>query len=264
MTRYLISVTTPNYIPKGARYWNSLGLIRSAKPVIVLLDFTPETDPEGRAEAGLRGAVDWAEYRHLPLPDTHSNFMVQHGRFLDALPDLPDDALICLTDTDVRIQRDLTEVEWVQLAADTAGGQLCAYYNCGPNDNLALEALRIDLSDDWKSRYGTDDYLKVIPCNNCGVLFGRAGAFRCLQTLYESLCEEFYANAPHRCRCQFLINYCVWKYMGGFVTLPGQIHQHGHWASEDGRILGVKGVGFRTGTLCYRDEPVVFVHNFPE
>lgn len=73
MTRYLVSVTTPSYLPRTGAYFNSLGLIRSAWPVTILMDFNPTTDPDGEKEKVLREAVHWTLFRHMPLPPTHSN-----------------------------------------------------------------------------------------------------------------------------------------------------------------------------------------------
>lgn len=262
MNRYLVSVTTPSYVPHTKRYFDTLPLIVSAEPRCVMLDFTPETDPAGKVEGALREAVDWVDFRHLPLPASHSHFMVQHGAFLDAFNDVKGDDLICLTDLDIAIQRDLTEKEWGWLEQVTAGGRLCAYWNGGSGDNLQLEGDRIGLAAEWSARHAPDG-LDRIPCYNCGVLFGRASAFRQLQGHYERLCGEFYALAPHRSRCQLLINYCVWKWMGGFQTLPEPVHSHAHFATPDGILLPA-GSHVRRGVLCWQGIPVVFLHNFPD
>jgi hypothetical protein len=260
VNRYLVSVTNPSYVPKTGRYFNSLALVRSARPVVVLLDFTPETDPEQQVERALRESVHWAEYRHLPLPATHSNYMIQHC-FMDALPDVPDDDLIVLTDLDLEVQRDLTESEWKWVEA-LGPDRLAATWNGGSGDNLFYEADRITLAEEWVRALDCD--VTAIGCMNCGVLAGRAGAFRTLQTHYERLCDGFYAASSHRSRCQWLINYVVHRQMNGFVLLPEQITLHGHFRNEKGQLLLPIGTELRGRVVTMNGDPVVFLHNFPD
>jgi hypothetical protein len=264
MSRYLVSVTTPSYVPKGIRYWHSVARIRSCKPVAVLMDFRPETDPDEKVGRGIREWLPYVEFRNMPLPTTHSHYMVQHGRFLEALPDLKPDDLVILTDTDVQIQRDVKGEEWDWLDRNVSGDRLAAYWNCLKTDNLELEGQRIQLSGEWKERYGDDAYLRTVPCYNCGVLCGRVRAFRNLQFWYEQLCDEFYRHAPHRCRCQFLINYVVHRSMGGFVTLPDHWHQHGHLADPfTNELIMPAGFEVRGRVYTFGGEPIIFAHNLP-
>lgn len=258
--RYLVSCTTPSYVPKTGRYFNSLPLVVSAKPVVILVDFTPETDPEGKVEQTLRDALDWVEFRHMPMPATASSGMVQDS-FISVLDDIPADALVVLTDLDIEIQRDFTDREWEWLE-QLKRGQVAAYWNCLETDNLALEARRIGLSAEWKASYG-DEVLSRIACMNCGVLVARAGTFRDIQPVYESLYHEFASHAPHRSRCQFLLNW-VWHRMGiEVVTLPGPVHQHAHLRDlETGAVILPKGAHARLGTVMYEGVPVIFKHAF--
>lgn len=261
MDRYLVSCLTPSYVGRATSYFKSLPIVVSAKPIVILLDFTPETDPEGKVERSLRTALDWVEFRHMALPDTHSHFMCQDS-FVSVLDDLPDDALICLTDLDIEIQRDFTDREWEWLE-QLKRGQVAAYHNCLETDNLALEARRIGLSDEWKASYGDDEYLSRIACMNCGVLVARAGTFRDIRPVYESRYHEFASHAPHRSRCQFLLNW-VWHRMGiEVVTLPGPLHQHAHLRDlETGAVILPKGAHARLGTIMYEGVPVIFKHAF--
>lgn len=261
--RYLISVTTPDYVKQTGRYFNSLALIQSAQPVVILLDFNEQTDPDRKIEQILRADVDWPVYRHMALPASHSNFMVQHN-FLDALPELSDDALICLSDMDISIQRDLSENEWTWIDNVTSEGLLCAYHNAGAWDNLKLEGERISLSDEWVALNCHDHNVSRVPCYNAGLMFGRASVFRRLKGHYERLCASFYEHTVHRSRCQWLINWCVHEFMGGFVTLPAPVHLHAHFRDDDGAIRFPVGTSIRRKVLCWEGVPVAFCHAMPE
>jgi hypothetical protein len=229
---------------------------------VVLLGFNAETDAGGEIERTLRQTFGWVGWGHLPLPTSHSHSMIQHGRFLDAFSDVQPDDLICLSDMDVRIQRDVTPEEWGWVEEVTAGGRVCAYWNGGSADTLALEGDRISLNAEWAQKHAPEG-LEGTGCWNCGVMFARAGTFRQLQGHYEALCDEFYAMAPHRSRCQFLINFCVWKRMGGFATLPEPVHSHGHFM-QDGAYLLPAGSHVRGDFLCWNGIPIAFLHNFPD
>jgi hypothetical protein len=238
-----------------------LPLVTSCNPVLILLDFTPETDPDGKVERGLRQLLEWVDIRKMELPATHSNYMVQHC-FLDALPDLPDDALVCLTDLDITIQRDFDadELKWMTdtLQEDDIG----IYYNGTASDSLALEAERIGLSQEWIAA-NTDGRLNEHHCLNCGVMVARAGVFRQIQKEYESKCMEFYLHAPHRSRCQFLLNLCFWTLGLNVFILPDTVHQHGHFADRaTGDILLPAGASVRLQTVMSDGQPVVFKHAF--
>lgn len=208
MNRYLISVTTPNYAGKTGRFFTSLPLIRSCKPVTILLDFNDSTDGGGKVESTLRQTVDWVEFRHLPLPPSASFGMIQAGQFLDALPEADDTDLVLLTDMDIDVQRSLLPEEWEYLEHVTETGRLAATWNGGSGDNLKLEGQRIGLSEEWV-KANCDVDIETVPCMNCGVMAGRVFMFRELRHYYERLCEGFFAAAPHRSRCQWLQNWIV-------------------------------------------------------
>jgi hypothetical protein len=261
--RYLVSVTTPSYVPKTGQYFQSVGHIRSAKKVCVLLDFTPETYPDGAMETLLRDTFPFVEYRHLTLPWSHSNYMIQHGPFLDAIPEAKDDDLICLTDMDVTVQRDFTAREW-EYFEGLGPHQLSATWNGGRSDNLKIEGGRIGLTDEWMAKWWSGaGHPEDTPCFNCGVMIGRVSAFRELQKGYESLCQRFYAASPHRSRCQWLINYCVDQYLGGWVPLPPATHTHFHFRMDDGRYVLPRWTEVEGRVVREMGTPTVFVHNFP-
>lgn len=263
MNRYLISVVTPSYVPKTVQYFSTLPLIVSAQTVTVLLDFNPTTDPDGSVEGQLRGLCPWQQFRKMDLPPTHSNFMVQDS-FMGAFPDLQDDDLVCLTDMDGFWQRDLTEKEWEWMAEVAGKGSLLAYYNGGKVDNLQLEGERIGLSGEWV-RENCSLNPAELGCWNCGFMVGQAGSFRYLQKVYGHLWDSFSQAAPHRSRCQWLINYLVHLHMGGFVTLPPQVHAQGHFRDpHTGAVLLAPKSEVRGKVLCCEGIPVAFCHALPE
>lgn len=264
MKRYLISVCTPNYVQRATPYFQSLPLVRSVEPRVVLLDFNPATDCDGRTEQALRSAMPYVDFRKMDLPASHSNYMIQHGVFLDAVPEVNSDDLVILTDMDIRIQRDFTktELEWMDRTlndVEWSGWDVAASWNAGPSDTLVHEAVRIGLSEDWIREYEPKAGLESVPCMNCGVLVARASVFRAIRKVYEERCDEFYAATAHRSRCQFLLNWCFYWLRINVHLLPPAIHQHGH-CRVDGDALCSPGTELRMGVLVNNGDPVVFRH----
>ncbi len=259
MSRYLIGVLTPNYVQRAVPFIRSLSVVRSAKVCIVLLDFTPETDPDGNIERQLR-QVPWVEWRHMALPPTHSNFMIQDS-FMTTFPEIADRDTVILSDADVIVQRDVTPEEWAEFELN-AFHRINVWHNAGPTDSLAMEAQRIGLSQEWIDRFVPMKVgLVSLPCKNCGVMVADAGTFRKVQEWYREFYGPFAAASSHRSRCQFLLNFC-WYMMGlEVVTLPPAIHQHGHSCSADGAVLCADGTELVWDVLVVKGTPVVFRHN---
>lgn len=279
MNRYLVSVITPNYTLKAGHYLDSLHNSQTARNCCILMD-TPQPLSEVERDCWERLPLVYRynsaklEFHRWHRPDCHSHNMVQWGRFLDALPFVQPEDLLCLTDTDLVVQRDLSEAEWKQIEAACAEGNFCASWNCGPTDNLWAEAQRLKLSRKWLADNLSDLYSALVsdgetkldvleyaysqlPCFNCGVLFATAATFRRLQAAYESRCAEFYAATSHRSRCQFLMNYCLWVEGIGVAELPASVHVHGHCG-----LCGLpEGTHWRGEELWVGEEKVVFRHN---
>jgi len=245
MRRYLVSVVTPNYLLTASEYFDTLFRIESATPVVVRM----YTDaPKTTMETVLWGNMgeflpERCLNRSLRRPPSHSFNMIQHGRFLDAFYHNPED-LICLTDTDVAIQRDFTPAEWSLITDACTAGHFCASWNAGEGDTLHNEQQRAGVNPEWlkgivegEGQTPVLSYLHLIPCFNCGVLIATAANFRRLQRRYESLCDGFYANCHHRSRCQFLINLCLWLEGFGVALLPPAVHQHGHFTHRGEPLL---------------------------
>lgn len=262
MKPILIAVTTPNYIPRAVPYLQSLPLIVSAESRLVLLDFNEQTDPSQATETMLRQHLDWVRFGKMDMPASNSHSMIQHGRFLDAFPDIRPDSKVILTDMDIVIQRDFSESE-LRWMADLDDDEIGVWWNGTAADSLALEADRIGLSREWIERWCVGIDLKDFHCFNCGVMIATARTFRALQEVYEQHCDEFYAHASHRSRCQFLLNWCWWKRGLAVELLPGTIHAHGHFQNpETGEYLLPVGTSVRMKTVMFEGQPVVFRHAF--
>jgi hypothetical protein len=178
---------------------------------------------------GLKTRYAHIDFRPMPWHDSQSFGMIQHGRFLDALPHLSDDELINLSDADVLIQRQYTDAE-VAFADAIDGNTISAGINschAPGGDLLDLEAVRIHYP------YVRDDGAK---CWNCGNMLGRVSAFRRIQPWYEEDCQDFYRKAPHRSRCQYHFWHSVYRMSPpmNFVQLPNTWHTHGHYGLPNG------------------------------
>lgn len=258
---HLIAVTTPSYVNRAKTYFGSVALIRSAQVHIVLLDFTPETDPEGKIEAQLRAAFPHTDFRKMDPPPSMSHWMVQDS-FLNAFPELEDDDLVCLTDMDIRIQRDLRSEEWAALEQVCDSDTVAVWWNGGDTDTLEAEGWRIGLRSEWSDTFAPAEGLKSVPCMNCGVQFARASVFRRVQKCYDWHYEGFYAHTDHRSRCQFLLNWCWWKLGLKVALLPPTIHCHSHFRSAAGDVLCAAGTEQIGNVLAVNGDPIVFLHNF--
>lgn len=261
----LVASVTANYVARAASFFESLPLIRSMPVSVILLDFNNDTDPNGKIEHNLRLSMGhYVDFQNMFLPKTASHYMIQDS-FLDAFPDVVNDELVILTDADGTYQRDFsdTELQWMDRLEDNDIG---VYWNCGPSDTLQAEADRIELSPQlgWKYEVSLSSRLSDWHCFNCGLMIARASTYRRIQKEYASLCEEFYANTPHRSRCQFLLNYC-WHRLGVNVEiLPHTFHQHAHLRDCEGHILlSAPDAEVRWKTVCVGGTPVVFRHHFP-
>jgi len=190
--------------------------------------------------------------------------MIQHGRFLDAVPELGAREVVVLSDADVLVQRDFRPQELARFHAHGAS-TLSAGSNAGDRDMLADEAARLEIEPEEPDPYERFD-LRRIPVYNCGVLVGRAGLFRRIQEEYERDCYDFYGRCSSRSRCQFHI--CLVLHVLGVLVdrLAGQVHTHGHFGLPPGADLrsepwNLGGTFPDVPTrLYYRDQVVMFRH----
>lgn len=236
----LVTLITENYVERARPFLDSLRRLSDKERVCVCLEFIPSL--------GLRQDYPHIQFRSMPRHWSESSLgIMQQGRWLDALPDVRDDALYMLTDADMVVQRDFTKKEYVRFA-NYDKGTFGAAWNGGEGDTLMVEADRLGFHDD-----ATWGEWEAIPCFNTGVLVMRGLAWRRLRDLYESRCERFYKLTSHRSRGQWLMNWCMWRLGMKADVLGGKIHSHGH--------LGVpKGANLRNGFLYCGDDLVLFRH----
>jgi len=245
---WLVCVVTDNYLDRAAGYLASVRAAGSVRRACVCHGFRPPP--------AVPAAHPWVDFRFMPFAPSQSHGMIQHGRFLDALPDVAADDVVVLSDADVAVQRDFRPAEldrFGRYGGDTLGGGP----NAGDGDTLADEGRRIGLLPQWAAAYAGRD-LATVPVYNCGVLVGRASLFRRLQIEYERDCYAFYGRTAHRSRCQFHL--CLAAHALGVAVdrLPYSVHTHGHFGLPAGAELRPTEGG---GTeLWLDDELVLFRH----
>jgi hypothetical protein len=174
--------------------------------------------------------------------------MVQHGEFLDLIPEAEVTDLVCLSDMDMVVQRDMTLLEHRRFK-NLGMRDACMLLN-RPGDTLKDEAERINLD---LSIFCPE--AARLSCHNCGVIIGRVGLFESLRKVYAISCGNFYQMTQHRSRCQFLMNWCLKRVMMVNVKdMPREIHTHGHFGiPEDAKIDD-------EGRLTYKNKVVMFRH----
>ena len=240
----VVTVVTENYLSRAKPFLKSLGVLWGVDRVCVCLGFLPSL--------AVRQDYPHVQFRSMPLHWSTDNGISQHGRFLDALPNVQDDRLYLLSDADILVQRDFTEAELRHFAgydAETFG----AAWNAGEGDNLLEEARRISMSFSPHEETLFPLPYSDIPCFNTGVLLMRGRAWKRLRDLYESRVERFWKLASYRTRTQWLVNWCLYRLGMKVDILPGSLHSHGH--------LGVpSGANIRDGFLYCGDDLVLFRH----
>lgn len=236
----IITVVTENYLLRAKPFLDSLRCLSNVDRTCICLGFLPPL--------GVRQDYPHVQFRSMPMHWSADNGIFQHGRFLDALPNVQDDRLYLLSDADILVQRDFTETELQRFAGydlETFG----AGWNAGEGDTLTHEACRIAMKGD--AAFGED--WRHIPCYNTGVLAMRGRAWKRLRDLYESRVERFWKLASYRTRTQWLVNWCLHRLGMKADILPGSLHLHGH--------LGVpKSASIRDGFLYAGDDLVLFRH----
>ena len=221
---HLICSITDNYLDRAGPFLDSLKSVRNAKVWCVCHGF--------RLPRGFSVCFPWVEFTFMPFASSQSYGMIQHGRFLDALPMLQSNDLLVLSDADVLVQRDFEPEELERFHAYDSN-TLGVGNNEGEGDNLFEEARRIEILAAETDHYKHLE-LKNIPVYNCGVMVARAGLFRRIQEEYEKDCYEFYGRCHNRSRCQFHICLALHNLSIAVDRLSGEIHTHGHFGLPSG------------------------------
>lgn len=223
---HFVQLLTRNYLKKGIPSLDSAANLKTAERHLVCYKFEP-TDY-------LKGRYPHFELHHLPPTPFESFNMVQGGQFLDALPAMNDDELVILADADILIQRDFTAQELQQF--DRMDGKTLALaWNAHDKDNLHEEAGRIGMT--------AEDWMKNVPCYNCGVIVGRVSAWKKLRAEFEKDAIDWYSKSDNRCRIQWVICNAIRRAGLRVAPLSLATHAHGHFelapgVTPDGKHLG--------------------------
>ena len=240
---HLVSLLTENFIPRARPFLQSLQAhLAGTDCFIIGLGFDP---------VPLKKEFPALEFFSMPRHWSESSCgIMQHGRWLDALPCVGDDDVYLLSDADIIVQRAMYPGER-DLLSSLGIDQFAAGWNAHPGDNLAEEAKRIDMtaSEVFPPRHANGS----IPCWNTGVLAMRGIAWKRLRDLYESRCGRFYQLTSHRSRGQWLINFCLQKLGLKPTILPQSFHCHGHFSLP-------AGVSIQNDKATYFGETILFRH----
>lgn len=234
---------TVDYITKARPFLESLNRSRQPNKFIVTLGFSAMQD--------LRATYPSICFTYRERDCVENHGMIQHGPWLDACPWIKDDDLCVFTDSDITIQRPISQSEALRFAC-YGPTMIGLGLNAGTWDNLALEAERIGFRDPY-GVYRHDEWQKM-RCHNCGVIVARAGLFRRLRRLYDAEAPRFYAWTAKRSRCQWLINYLVHQEGWPIDLLGPEIHSNGHFTLQPGCRFDDE------GRMFYRDRLVMFRH----
>ncbi len=238
----IVTVITENYLSRAAGFLDSAARITVCPVEVVCIGFD-----------GPIASYPYLRWRRMERHPSMSHGMLQHGRALDAIPDLGADETVVQVDADIEVQRDLTDAEVVALNCMDERDFLIGP-NAGPNDTLGNEAWRIGMDG---RPFAGDEHWKGRPVFNCGAMAAKPAAWRSLRDLYERHFTEMVQRSRHRCRCQWLQSWCLSRLGLWVQEMPRSMHAHGHFGVPDG-------VDFRDGRAMAGDEPVLFRHKLPE
>lgn len=257
----LVSMLTEGYVPRARPFLKSLSRLTGTDPHVIGLGFSFGAAQDFEREFICKGFPGF-DFVVMPRHWSESSCgIMQHGRWLDALPDVRDDEVYIISDADIIVQRDFTPEER-QRFEGCGENEFLVGWNAGQGDSLVEEAGRIGFTDDgtWTSPWGDDDTpyrsnWKNIPCFNTGILAMRGRNWRRLRDLYESRCERFYKLTTHRSRGQWLINFCLARLGMTPSILSTSTHGHGHFGIPPD-------VTINDGIAYYRGKMVLFRHAF--
>lgn len=237
----LISCITEDYLPIALPFLCSLSEIDSVKKKIITVDFA--------VSEKYKEIFKYISFCEMKMPDTNSFKMIQHGAFLDSIPDILDDEILIVSDADIFVQRDFYESELRQINS-LGDNEIFIGVNDGYYDSLEKEANRIQL---YPHEVFFNNLNKNLPLRNCGLMIARVSVLKRIRKEYEKNCLDFYNLTSHRSRCQYLINWCIHKLGIEMVLMSEKIHTNGHFPLSDNcKIIN--------GKLYYNNHIVMFKH----
>lgn len=176
------------------------------------------------------------------------------GRFLDALPPLPDDETVVFADVDAHVQRDFLPSEL------DPGDDVALGWNKSPTQK-ADEEFRLLQTSGCVSVYGVNKALETdissVPVYNFGLVSAKVKTWKRLREAYRPILRDGYAFVPRSSHyMQFFL--CVALHKAGIPvrSLGYETHSHGHFGPSPDQEI-------KDGRLYYRGELVMFAHLLP-
>jgi hypothetical protein len=159
------------------------------------------------------------------------NKCIQHGEFVNFLPECNDDDIIIFTDGDIILQREFSDKEF-EMIKNIPKNTFLANFNYKLNSTLEDIKNPSDMNSKLltflKDNYDIDeDDLKSYKEMNTGVLIGRKKDFHKLSLLYEKTFYKIFEIINHFCSQQYLINVLINKYFN-YLPLDYTFHSHAH------------------------------------
>ena len=181
---------------------------------------------------------------------------LQHGDFLNS-PEwdeiAEDNDIICFTDGDMNLQRNLTEKEinMIRLFYD---GDVFVGYNASPDDTLLNEYHRLSprcaLSNDFK-------YIDKIKVYNTGVLMMNKKTWKILLNEYIEKYPEIDPVFGHYAKQQWLISYIInTNNYFNVIEMGYHLHNHTHYKSPKGSVMD------NSGIVRFNNDIVLFKHKW--
>lgn len=224
--------------PRYGKAWifSTLDIIKSCRVVALL---QPEDDRE------LSVSVERRDY----LGDR----FYQHGSFLDYLPELVDDDVLCMADADAVVQRDLSQEELATL--DNLGDRVALGWNMRQGQTAEEELTSLG----WRvSIEGTGHLLGVdmsrSPMYNTGLMTARVKTWKRLRSLYDLIAWMGSAISDNLCYQQMVICTLLHRHGIKIVEMPYSWHSHNHFGLTPGHAIVDK-------KLLYKGQPVFYAHN---
>lgn len=219
----LITCTNKTYFFKHMKEWMDYARNYNPelpKPIMVCIDFKPSD-------------IDIEQYSHIdfrPVSSSNfkamnSNFCIQHGDFLCAIPEISDEETLIIVDGDCLIQRPLTteDIEYLQ---NYKFGEVGMNWNNHPGDTLHREL--ISFCETRNSRI-FDRWCKDYPCFNAGVIVAKKSTFHSYFNKYVELWPEISNDIRHIARQQLLLSHITMLEPFCYKVLSSGFHNHGHF-----------------------------------
>lgn len=218
----LITGCNERYLPRMSRYLDSLRSYATFPVYLAGVGFQP---PE------IDGVCRLSLTREQNAGSPPQSECIQHGSFLQVLPDRNMTSTILYTDGDLVMQRAVDESEWALLRLNF--GDVLVGYNGGAHETLLTEYYRLSpmkSPDEMECLWGHDwDTLTIY---NVGCVAATRDTWNYIHREYmkhwQMACETF----VHPARQQWLISWIIGKLNP--VIMPWSFHAHGHFGMKPG------------------------------